>query len=399
MQTWKSMRKRINSFIITLLLFPCAALAQGTAPTWIDSDVRSLQYPPDTYYSGFSEVAVVRGEGQEKAIDRAKQSPPRIGSFTLYQRRIDKRGDSRHVSISGSDMEEQIRSKFSSMVKTASQTEVTGSQVETYYDISKRTVYAFAYVSRKQLRNYYQQQISLYLNKVESALQTAGELAEKGYKMRARKQCESVVDAFAVVAYSQDLLTAIDGKTAIEQVLRIKPHLILLEVMLSDMGGIEVCRQLRLLPDFKNVIISFLSARSEDYLQIAGLDGADDYISKPIKPEMLVAKVKSLLRRLPSAFDNSGEIKQKDILINKESYTVQSHGKTIILQRKEFELLYLLASKPNKVFRRNEIYDAIWGNKVIVGYRTIDVHIRRLRERTGLDNIKTVKGVGYKYEE
>ncbi len=197
-----------------------------------------------------------------------------------------------------------------------------------------------------------------------------------------------------------EVYTAIDGKTAIEQVLRIKPHLILLEVMLSDMGGIEVCRQLRLLPDFKNVIISFLSARSEDYLQIAGLDaGADDYISKPIKPEMLVAKVKSLLRRLPSAFDNSGEIKQKDILINKESYTVQSHGKTIILQRKEFELLYLLASKPNKVFRRNEIYDAIWGNKVIVGYRTIDVHIRRLRERTGLDNIKTVKGVGYKYEE
>ena len=197
-----------------------------------------------------------------------------------------------------------------------------------------------------------------------------------------------------------EVYTAIDGKTAIEQALRIKPHLILLEVMLSDMGGIEVCRQLRLLPDFKNVIISFLSARSEDYLQIAGLDaGADDYISKPIKPEMLVAKVKSLLRRLPSAFDNSGEIKQKDILINKESYTVQSHGKTIILQRKEFELLYLLASKPNKVFRRNEIYDAIWGNKVIVGYRTIDVHIRRLRERTGLDNIKTVKGVGYKYEE
>ncbi len=206
------MRKRINSFIITLLLFPCAALAQGTAPTWIDSDVRSLQYPPDTYYSGFSEVAVVRGEGQEKAIDRAKQKA--VGELSDRVRvMINSEKSSVDVSISGSDMEEQIRSKFSSMVKTASQTEVTGSQVETYYDISKRTVYAFAYVSRKQLRNYYQQQISLYLNKVESALQTAGELAEKGYKMRARKQCESVVDAFAVVAYSQDLLTAIDGKT------------------------------------------------------------------------------------------------------------------------------------------------------------------------------------------
>jgi two-component system alkaline phosphatase synthesis response regulator PhoP len=197
-----------------------------------------------------------------------------------------------------------------------------------------------------------------------------------------------------------EVYTAIDGKMAIEQALRIKPHLILLDVMMPGMGGMEVCQQLRLLPDFKDVIISFLSARSEDYSQIAGFDaGADDYISKPIQPKMLVSKVKSLLRRLQPTSENSEEIQRKDIVINKESYTVRSHGETIVLPRKEFELLYLLASKPNKVFRRNEIYDAIWGNEVIVGDRTIDVHIRRLRERTGIDNIKTVKGVGYKYEE
>lgn len=197
-----------------------------------------------------------------------------------------------------------------------------------------------------------------------------------------------------------EVYTAIDGKMAIEQALRIKPHLILLDIMMPGIGGMEVCQQLRLLPDFKNVIISFLSARSEDYSQIAGFDaGADDYISKPIQPKMLVSKVKSLLRRLQSASENSEEIQRKDIVINKESYTVQSHGETIVLPRKEFELLYLLASKPNKVFRRNEIYDAIWGDEVIVGNRTIDVHIRRLRERIGIDNIKTVKGVGYKYEE
>lgn len=197
-----------------------------------------------------------------------------------------------------------------------------------------------------------------------------------------------------------EVFTAIDGKMAIEQAVRIKPHLILLDVMMPGMNGIEVCQQLRLLPDFKDVIISFLSARSEDYSQIAGFDaGADDYISKPIQPKMLVSKVKSLLRRLQSTSDDSQEIQRKDIIINKESYTVQSHGKAIVLPRKEFELLYLLASKPNKVFRRNEIYDAIWGDEVIVGDRTIDVHIRRLRERIGIDNIKTVKGVGYKYEE
>ena len=197
-----------------------------------------------------------------------------------------------------------------------------------------------------------------------------------------------------------EVRTAMDGKMAIEQAMKFKPHLILLDVMMPGMNGIEVCEQLRLLPDFKDVIISFLSARSEDYSQIAGFDaGGDDYISKPIQPKMLVSKVKSLLRRLQPLSNDSGEIQLKDIVINKESYTVQCQGKTVILPRKEFELLCLLASKPGKVFRRNEIYDTIWGDDVIVGNRTIDVHIRRLRERTGIDNIKTIKGVGYKYEE
>ncbi|MDR0368450.1 MAG: response regulator transcription factor [Bacteroidales bacterium] len=197
-----------------------------------------------------------------------------------------------------------------------------------------------------------------------------------------------------------DVYTATDGKMAIEQAMKVKPHLILLDVMMSGMSGIEVCEQLRLLPDFSDVIISFLSARSEDYSQISGFDaGADDYIAKPVQPKMLISKVKSLLRRLQSPADNSGEIQRKDVFISKESYTVQCLGETVVLPRKEFELLYLLASKPNKVFRRSEIYDIIWGDNVIVGNRTIDVHIRRLRERTGIGNIKTVKGVGYKYEE
>ena len=194
--------------------------------------------------------------------------------------------------------------------------------------------------------------------------------------------------------------TAIDGATGIEQALKIKPHLILLDVMMPGMDGIKVCEHLRSCPDFEDVIIAFLSARAEDYSQIAGFDaGGDDYIAKPIQPKVLVSKVKSLLRRSQILQENATEIHRKNIIINKERYTVQYKDEIIILPRKEFELLFLLTSKPNKVFRREEIYDTIWGDKVIVGDRTIDVHIRRLRERTGIDSIKTVKGVGYKYEE
>jgi hypothetical protein len=209
------MKRLINSFIIpamaTLVLFPCAVTAQGNAPMWLDGDVRNVQYPQDTYYSGFAEVAAAQGEGQEKALNRAKQ----VATGELSQRvrvTINSNKTSADVSISGSDIEEQIRSKFSSMIQTTSQTEVTGSKVETWYDNKTRTAYAFAYVSRGELAKYYQNQISLHLNKVESALNTAAELAEKGAKTKARKQCESVVEAFAKVAYAQDLLTAIDNR-------------------------------------------------------------------------------------------------------------------------------------------------------------------------------------------
>ncbi len=150
-------------------------------------------------------------------------------------------------------------------------------------------------------------------------------------------------------------------------------------------------------------IIAFLSARSEDYSQISGLDaGADDYITKPIRPKVLLSKVKSLLRRftdLHASEQNSEVITLKSIVIDKEKYLVIHNNETYFLPRKEFEILYLLASKCNKVIRREEIYTTIWGNNVYVGDRTIDVHIRRLRQHTGIENIKTVKGIGYKYEE
>jgi hypothetical protein len=208
------MKKRINSFIVPAVavlwvLFPCAVTAQGSAPVWLDSDVRSLEYPQETYYSGFAEIAVAQGEGQEKALNRAKQAA--TGELSERVRvTVNSNKTSAAVSLSGSDIEEQIRSKFSSIIQTTSQTEVTGSKVETWYDSRTRTAYAFAYVSRAELAKYYQNQVSLHLNKVEGALSTASELLEKGYKMKARKQCESVVEAFAKVAYAQDLLTAIN---------------------------------------------------------------------------------------------------------------------------------------------------------------------------------------------
>jgi hypothetical protein len=210
------MRKLINSFIIpavaTLVLFPCAVMAQGNAPMWLDGDVRNLQYPQDACYSGFAEIAAAQGEGQEKALNRAKQAA--TGELSQRVRVIiNSNKTSADVGISGSDIEEQIRSKFSSVIQTLSQTEIAGSKVETWYDSKTRTAYAFAHVGRNELAKYYQNQIALYLNKVESALNTAAELAEKGAKMKARRQCEEVVRHFATVAYAQDLLTAIDPQT------------------------------------------------------------------------------------------------------------------------------------------------------------------------------------------
>lgn len=178
------------------------------------------------------------------------------------------------------------------------------------------------------------------------------------------------------------------------------PQLIILDVMMPGMDGMEACQVLRQEEQFRDTVIIFLTARSEDYSQIAGFDaGADDYVAKPVRPKVLISRVKALLRRSkPALMAETGAHPQK-LVIDREKYLVYREGKEIVLPRKEFELLALLVSKPNKVFSREEIYDKIWGSSVIVGDRTIDVHIRKLREKIDMDNIRTVKGVGYKYEE
>lgn len=192
--------------------------------------------------------------------------------------------------------------------------------------------------------------------------------------------------------------TAINGRDALEKANDWKPHLVLLDVMMPEMDGIETCEQLRKNPRLSNLVIVFLTARSEDYSQVAGLEaGADDYITKPIKPKVLTSKIKAVLRRFKSVNSNNDFIQAGDLVINREEYKIIYQGKDIILPRKEFELVSLLASKPQKVFEREEILNRVWGNEVIVGGRTIDVHIRKLREKIGDQHFKTVKGVGYKY--
>ena len=170
---------------------------------------------------------------------------------------------------------------------------------------------------------------------------------------------------------------------------------------MPEMDGMEACENIRRIPELQDTIITFLTARSEDYSQVAGFDaGADDYIAKPIKPKVLVSKVKALLRRLngSESASSSTTLKVGNIEINREEYKIIKDGVEIILPRKEFELFYLLATKPGKVFTREEILDRVWGNEVVVGGRTIDVHIRKLREKIGDDFFKTIKGVGYKIE-
>ncbi len=197
------------------------------------------------------------------------------------------------------------------------------------------------------------------------------------------------------------VVTAKSGKEAIEKAPKCKPHLIVLDVMMPGMDGIETCVELRKLRETEKSVIVFLTARNEDYSQIAGLDaGADDYISKPVKPKVFLSKINSLLRRFTSepGFSKSEIIELDNLKIDAESFLVYSGGIEITLPKKEFELLRLLASKPNKVFTRDEIFSRIWGNDVIVGERTIDVHIRKIREKLNIRNIKTIKGVGYKFE-
>ncbi|MBK8471419.1 MAG: response regulator transcription factor [Sphingobacteriales bacterium] len=198
---------------------------------------------------------------------------------------------------------------------------------------------------------------------------------------------------------------ALNGKEAIAIAQREKPHLIVLDVMMPELDGMQTCRELRMLPDFKQTLIVFLTARSEDFSQLMGLDlGADDYLTKPIKPHLFVSKIKSLLRRyqdtaapLPSISPNQ-IVRAGGIEIDKERFTVWRNGEIIELPRKEFSLLLLLASKPGKVFTRDEILLKIWGSDIIVGDRTIDVHIRKIREKLGDGHIKTLKGIGYKFD-
>ena len=174
--------------------------------------------------------------------------------------------------------------------------------------------------------------------------------------------------------------------------------MILLDIMMPEMDGIEACEKIRKIKSLQNVIIAFLTARGEDYSQVAGFEaGADDYITKPIKPKVLVSKVKSLLRRLKTDQQTESSFKIGDIVIDRDQYVVYKSDKKITLPRKEFELLSLLTSKPEKVFKRESILDTVWGNEVVVGGRTIDVHIRKLREKIGDHHFKTVKGVGYKF--
>ncbi len=196
--------------------------------------------------------------------------------------------------------------------------------------------------------------------------------------------------------------TANNGKEGIEIAKRITPHLILLDVMMPEMDGIETCEIMRQDKKLQNTIIAFLTARGEDYSQIAGFEaGGDDYIAKPVKPKVLISRIKALLKRFkPTTEEKSSDdliIKQSNLVIDREKYIVIKDGKELILPKKEFELLVLLISKPDRVFTRDEIFSTIWGDNIIVGDRTIDVHIRKLREKIGEEHIKTIKGVGYKF--
>lgn len=194
------------------------------------------------------------------------------------------------------------------------------------------------------------------------------------------------------------VITAENGVEGVAMAKKHRPHLTILDVMMPEMDGIEACEKMRAIPELSEMVITFLTARGEDYSQVAGFDaGADDYITKPIKPKLLISRVKALLRRFKEQDDEVGTLKIGDLVINREEYKITLGKKEIILPRKEFELLSLLASKPGKVFKREDILDRVWGNEVVVGGRTIDVHIRKLREKIGDERFKTVKGVGYKF--
>ncbi|MFM7153130.1 MAG: response regulator transcription factor [Bacteroidota bacterium] len=197
-----------------------------------------------------------------------------------------------------------------------------------------------------------------------------------------------------------DVVTAPDGKQALTVAAAEKPDLIILDIMMPEMDGVEACNRLRSMKEFQHTPIAFLTARDEDFSQIAALDsGGDDYITKPIKPRVLISRIQALLRRSGRPADEeTNEIRLHNLVIDKQRVVIFKDGQPIELPRKEFEIIWLLASRPGRVFTREEIFDKIWGSDIIVGNRTIDVHIRKLRERVGEEYVKTVKGIGYKFD-
>ncbi len=196
------------------------------------------------------------------------------------------------------------------------------------------------------------------------------------------------------------VLTAKNGQKALRLAVQYKPKLVILDVMMPVMDGMEACAEIRKIPDLAGTMIAFLTARGEDYSQIAGFEaGADDYITKPIKPKLFVSRIQALLRRHKELPEESNIIKLKGFTIDKERYVVVKDEQEFNLARKEFELLQFLVSRPDKVVTRDEIFANVWGEDVIVGDRTIDVHIRRIREKLGIESIRTIKGVGYKFDE
>ncbi len=203
-----------------------------------------------------------------------------------------------------------------------------------------------------------------------------------------------------------EVYSASNGRDGIELARKYNPHLILLDIMMPEMDGIETCEQIRTIPGLDRTIVAFLTARGEDYSQIAGFDaGGDDYITKPVKPKVLISRIKALLKRYGKhghesvLHDQGGKIMRGNLVIDREKYIVTVEEKELALPKKEFELLMLISSKPDKVFTRDEIFSQVWGDDVIVGDRTIDVHIRKLREKIGDSHIVTIKGVGYKFKE
>ena len=218
------------------------------------------------------------------------------------------------------------------------------------------------------------------------------------------------VDILEFLSYNLEkegytVFTAQNGIEAVKVAEKKQPHLIILDVMMPEMDGIAACEEIRKNPELNNAVIAFLTARGEDYSQIAGFEaGGDDYITKPVRPKVLVSRVKALLKRTGEKTNETVEIDSNtttigNLVIDKERYLIRIGEDEMILPRKEFELLSLLVSKPGKVFTREEIYYSVWGDNVVVGDRTIDVHIRKLREKIGNDHIKTLKGIGYKFVE